>query len=202
MFCFTEQRSVVRSLLKSHISLPMKSMVSRAFWSLYCESLEKSKILYCYGSKWPLKTRVNESVLMGCEWKTQSLFFGCPAFFLLITVQRSGCSQYVLEKRFCCDDCILRIAFWLPLSCYLLTSESWLVLLCVYATYCRSPVVCWIWIPPLKGRSCHFIPLQPSVNLMSSVLHLKVHQMPWRQTPQHSTDCAVSALLKTISDFT
>lgn len=36
----------------------------------------------------------------------------------------------------------------------------------------QSPVACWIWIPPLKGRSCRFIPLQPSVNLMSSVLHV------------------------------
>lgn len=113
---------------------------------------------------------------MGCEWRTQALFFGYPALFLLITVQRSGSSQYVPEKCFCCDDCILRIAPWLSLSCYLLTSESWLVLLCVYGTYCRSPLACWIWIPSLKGRSCHFIPLQPSVNLMSSVLHLKVHQ--------------------------
>lgn len=112
---------------------------------------------------------------MGCEWRTQA-FCGYPALFFLITVQRSGCTQYVLEKCFCCDDCILRIAPWLSLSCYLLTSESWLVLLCVYGKYCRSPVACWIWIPPLKGRSCHFIPLQPSENLMSSVLHLKVHQ--------------------------
>lgn len=73
-------------------------------------------------------------------------------------------------------DCILRIAPRLSLSCYLLTSESWLVPVPLYGTHCRSPVACWIWIPPLKGRSCHFIPLQPSVNLMSSVLHLKVHQ--------------------------
>lgn len=54
----------------------------------------------------------------------------------------------------------------------------------------QSPVACWIWIPPLKGRSCHFIPLQPSINLMSSVLHVCL-SMPWWQTPQHSRLCSI-----------
>lgn len=116
----------------------------------------------------------------------------CSEVFTEICLQSLCAWKMFLLWWQCTENNSVAASKLLPLT----TSQSWHVLLCSYAKHCRSPVARWIWIPPWKRA------LQAFSRPNKFCAIVKDPLLPWCRAAQHSTDCAVSVLLKTGSDFT